>query len=290
MRRRLGRAARAIATVAVLVAVVAVVGLAATGRISNLTAAVAGAAPTPAPETAEDRATTAVARRTLALTDEVDGTLGYRGEISILAMLDGTLTRQPDEGTLLERGDVVYEVDEIRRAVLMYGDRPAWRAMGPDMPNGADVRQLEENLNAFGFLEDYEVDRAWDDDTTDAVEDWQEATGKTDDGTIELGEIVFLPGPVRIAEMAVVLGQRVGGGQAVMDATSTTRVVTVALDAGRTDLVALDDAVTIELPDGTETAGTISSVGRVAHAAESTEPGDSSSPTIDVEITLDDPA
>ena len=42
----------------------------------------------------------------------------------------GTVTWLPDEGAMVERGDPLYELDGQPSGVLMYGDRPAWRAHG----------------------------------------------------------------------------------------------------------------------------------------------------------------
>ena len=75
-----------------------------------------------------------------------------------------------------------------------------------------------------------------------------------------------------------------GPGTPVLDATTAERVVTLDLSASRQDLVAPGQAVTIELPDGTETAGTVREVGRVATVAQD------GTTTVPVIIAIDDPA
>ena len=88
--------------------------------------------------------------------------------------------------------------------------------------------------------------------------------------------------------MAATLGAPAQAGQPVLSATSTTRQVSVALDASQQSEVALGDKVSIILPNNQATPGLISSVGTVATAPAS---GSSdNSPTITVLVTLSDPA
>ena len=55
-----------------------------------------------------------------------------------------------------------------------------------------------------------------------------------------------------------------GGGGTVLDATSTTPMVTVDLDVTQEYLVKPGDAVTVVLPDGTTVGGRVETVGNVA--------------------------
>jgi len=274
----------------------AVVGLAAVGGLAVVVAStgILGAMPasggtaSAAPETT-DGATVAVERKTLTIEETLDGTLGYTGDEQVLNGLMGTLTRLPAAGTILERGDQLYEVDGKRRPVLLYGNRPAWRAFEPDMGNGADVKQLEENLKALGFTrKGFDVDREWEGETTSAVKRWQRANGMTVDGTIDLGEIVFAPGAVRVTELPIEVGQQVAPGQPVLKGTSDVRVVTVALEADSVDLVAVGDKVAVDLPDGSTTPGTVTEIGTVAEAGTD-EFGNQSTPTVEVTIAVELP-
>ena len=241
------------------------------------------------PEDASAQASVPVERRTLTIEETLDGTLGYTGSTQVLNGLTGTLTRLPAAGTVLEQGDQLYEVDGKRRPVLMYGKRPAWRAFEPDMGNGPDVKQLEQNLKALGFTrKGFDVDREWKDETTSAVKRWQRASGMKVDGTVELGEIVFAPGAVRVTEMPVEVGQQVTPGQAVLKGTSDVRVVTVDLDADSVDLVAVDDEVALDLPDGSTAPGTVAEIGTVAEAGTD-EFGNQSTPTVEVTIAVELP-
>ena len=53
----------------------------------------------------------------------------------------------------------------------------------------------------------------------------------TQTGTLTLGQAVFLPTAARVTSVAATLGAPVQAGQPVLSATSTTRQVSIALDA-----------------------------------------------------------
>ena len=77
----------------------------------------------------------------------------------------------------------------------------------------------------------------------------------------------------------------------MLDASSTTRVVTVALPVTHEYLVHAGDAVSVVLPDGkTTTAGRVRDISTVATAPSSAgSAGASSTPTVTMTITLDKP-
>jgi peptidoglycan hydrolase-like protein with peptidoglycan-binding domain len=233
-------------------------------------------------------ATATVERRTLTATESLSGKLGYAGSYEVPGGLSGTLTWMVPTGTVVTAGEPLYEVDGGVDASLMYGSRPAWRTLEPGVSNGFDVRQLEENLQALGYTrEGDEIDKHWDSDTTAAVKRWQRDHGQTADGVLGLGEVVFLPEAIRITDVSATPGSRVGQGGALATATSTRRVVSVDLDADDRDLLEVGTIVTIQLPDGTTTDGTVSEIGRVAETSSDGQGGTST--TLPVTITLADP-
>ena len=268
----------------VAVAGMAVVAVASGTVTPPWVAAASTASPDPAALDADVRTAT-VERRAMQTSAELDGTLAYEGGSAVAAGSAGTVTRVPDVGDVIERGDVLYELDGTVRPRLLYGDRPLWRPLGPGMANGADVEQLERNLKALGYASrKMDVDRDWDRWTTRAVKNWQKANGERRDGTLDGSDLAFLPGAVRVADVAAEVGTSVGPGTPVLDTTTAGRVVTLDLSASRQDLVARGQAVTIELPDGTETAGTVREVGRVATVAQD------GTTTVPVTIDIDDPS
>lgn len=240
------------------------------------------AANTPA---AASRSTAEVVRETLRATEEFDATLGYDEEGTLLVGLSGTVTALPEEGEILEAGDVVVELDGDRRVVLLDGERPAWRTMR-EGTKGKDVRQLEVALKDLGYRgEAFKPDQEFGEATTAAMKDWQEDLDVATDGVADLGEVIFTDGPVRIEELEVTLGQTVRPGSRLAVTTSGTRVVNLDLEADRQDIVAVGDAVSVELPDGEVTGGQVARIGTVA--VEDPSGGD---PTVPVTISLDDPA
>jgi peptidoglycan hydrolase-like protein with peptidoglycan-binding domain len=235
----------------------------------------AAAAPPPG-----DRAT--VERRDLVDRDTVAGTLGYADTATVGAAAAGVITALRDPGTVVRRGHSLYDVDAAPAAWLLYGALPAWRDLTPGITDGADVRQLERNLRALGADPDGDltVDDHWDWATTAAVERFQDARGLTEDGTLARGEVVFRPGPARIGEARVAVGDQVAPGRPVTDVSSTVRRVTVNLDATRQRIARLGASVTVDLPTGRTARGRIVDVGAVA-----TKQGDAD-PTIEVAVAL----
>jgi HlyD family secretion protein len=178
---------------------------------------------------------------------------------------DGIVTRLAGVGAVVGRGQMLYEVDG-HPVPLWYGARPAWRTFGLGMTDGADVRQLEANLVALGFDPDraITVDGHYSWATAAAVKRWQKASGRTQTGAVPLGQVVFLPGPIRVATVTATQGAPLPAGTAILTATSTRPQVTVALDPAMQQLVRRGDRVEVILPDGTATRGTVARVSRVA--------------------------
>lgn len=226
--------------------------------------------------------TAKVTRKTLVEREDVDGTLGFGVASAVALDRKGTVTRLPAEGDVVERGKPLLWVDETP-VVLFYGDVPAFRRLADGVDDGADVKQVEENLKALGYKPGT-VDDTWTSSTTAAVKRWEDAVGVTEDGVIEIGDVVFRPAAVRVAERTDVGAPATGE---VLKATSATRVVTIDLAATKQAMAKAGDAVEVELPDGRTVAGRVESVGKVA----TTPQGDqqSQTPTVEVVVTLDDP-
>lgn len=212
---------------------------------------------------------------------------GLDGAEAKLRQLRGTVTRLPDVGTVVERGESLLELDGQPSSVLLYGARPAWRTMAPGS-DGDDVKQLQENLLALGFgTAKLKASGHYDDETNDAAKRWQKTLKRPQTGVVELGDVVFLGGAVRVASHSVNVGDTVTAGTEVLTATSTARVVVVQLDADRQSLVSPGDAVSVDLPDGTTATGKIATVSSTATAPADGQGGKA---TIEVTIVLDDPA
>jgi peptidoglycan hydrolase-like protein with peptidoglycan-binding domain len=277
----------------IAVAGVAVIGGAALALIPRTPAAAQttdGAAPSASSgTTTTPRSTREVERKTLRLTDDLDGSLGYAGADTILAGDGGTITRLPAVGSVLKRGQALYELDGRRRGIVLYGPRPVWRTLRPGISSGADIRQLEQNLQAMGLLARKRVDGTWDAYTTSAVKKFEKRQHLEVDGVLEPGDVLFVPEAVRVDEHKVDVGARVGPGTPILGGTTPRRAVTVDLAVSKLELLPVGQAVTLELPDGTTVDGTVREVGRSVDAGDDQSDfptGESSDPTVKVTIEL----
>jgi peptidoglycan hydrolase-like protein with peptidoglycan-binding domain len=157
--------------------------------------------------------TTVVQRRTLTEHASIEGTLTYGSELELYDRLSGTFTWLPVSGVVIRRGGTLFEVNQLP-IVLMYGSVPAYRTLKEGVSNGADVKELNENLIALGYdpygeITEYEDFGAA---TAAAVKRWQAAEGFPESGEVELGRVVFAPGARRVTEIHVGLGQDPPGG------------------------------------------------------------------------------
>lgn len=228
----------------------------------------------------------AVSRQDLSSQTQVSATFGYAGGYSVVNQAQGTLTSLPSEGQVVSQGQVLYQVDGAP-VVLLYGTTPTYRSLSEDL-TGTDVEELNADLVALGYATSAEIPPGSDDFTywtKVGVEKLQAVLGVTDNGTLALGQAVFEPTAVRVTSVSATLGAPAQPGQPVLTATSTTRQVSIALDADQQSEVAVGDKVTITLPNSQTTPGVISSVGTVATAGQN---GGSS--TITVLVNLTDPA
>jgi peptidoglycan hydrolase-like protein with peptidoglycan-binding domain len=159
----------------------------------------------------------------------------------------------------------------------MYGRIPAWRAMNAGL-SGRDVLQLERNLIALGYANGLFTapGSTYTLATAAAVERWQAATGQPVTGQVDLGAIVFLPGPVRVGAPLVALGDTASPGQSPYLVTRPNRVVSVPLNPASAPPVRRGERVSIELPAGGWAPGKITAIGPPAPAVNTA--GQSGSP------------
>ncbi|WFE22261.1 hypothetical protein O7621_02505 [Solwaraspora sp. WMMD937] len=95
-------------------------------------------------------ATTEVVRMDISDARELVGTLGYGAARPVRGSGDGVLTWLPEQGSVIERGEQLYRVDD-QPVLLFYGGTPLFRTL--DRPNlvGRDVRVVADNLKALGY-------------------------------------------------------------------------------------------------------------------------------------------
>lgn len=203
------------------------------------------------PETAEVTKTT--------LTDEAfkNGELTYGTAVAVANRLQGTVTSVPAASTVLNRGDTIYKVDDLP-VVLMYGSLPAYRELAPGA-QGNDVKQFEENLAALGYT-GFTVDENYTEQTATAVRTWQRALGLTATGTVELGRVVYAPGQLRVDTVKGAVGDEARPGEEILKRTGTDRYITVEVDVADQEYAVSGATVTLRLPNGETSTGTITGV------------------------------
>jgi Putative peptidoglycan binding domain len=249
------------------------------------------------------------------------------GDQDTLASLQATevnpgtaYTSLPQVGDVITEDQPLYSVSD-EPVLLLYGSTPVYRTFYVGMSDGDDVGELTADLIALGYGAGLTQSDHYSAATATAVARWQSALGLPAIGQILLGAVVFEPGPIRVTSVTPSVGQSIGGGGGggsasaggdgggssgeggtVLAATSTTRQVSIALDASDQSEVAVGDKVSITLPNNETTPGVISSVGTVASTSSSSGSGGSgssstgnsgsgsSSPTITVLVNPTDPA
>ena len=223
--------------------------------------------------------------RTLKDAERLDGDLGYADEQTVSAgSAEGVLTGLPDEGSVVHRGEAVYDVNDEPVALLI-GKLPLYRDLSYGVDDGADVRQLERNLEALGY-DPGTVNQEFTYYTQEAVEDLQEDLGLEETGDVTAAQFLVLPDAIRVGAPQATIGTQLSAAAptSLYDATSTRRAVTVDLDPADEELAEIGAKATVTLPDGSTVAATVDSVGTVATAtdtesedpsAEADHPGDS---------------
>lgn len=191
---------------------------------------------------------------------------------------------------VVELGEVVFipAATQILSVDVAVGDsvndgRVVLTLAGTEPMTGVDVQQLEDSLALLGY-DPGPADGMFTVETRDAVIVWQMDSGLEADGVVDLGEVVFRAGPVRVSAQATKPGAPVSPGGAVLTITASDIVVIAELPPQDQGLLGVGDAVTIELPDNSEVPGTISEVASVVTVNQGGEN------YFEVTIVLDDPA
>jgi hypothetical protein len=222
------------------------------------------------------------------------GILTYRARpdgspYAVINRAGGTYTELPDAGDKVDCGDVLYRVDD-EPVLLLCGSTPAYRSLSQG-ERGSDVAELNANLVDLGYATRAQLDpssHTFSAETASALKKLQSKVSEDRTGSLDLGQAVFLPESVRIAAVTGELGGSAQPGAQVMDATSDTLEVQVALDPSQQGEVKPGDRVQITLPGNTSVTGRVDRLGRVAQvpAGQDNKAGGA---TITAYISLDDP-
>ncbi|MER7050270.1 efflux RND transporter periplasmic adaptor subunit [Streptomyces jumonjinensis] len=224
--------------------------------------------------------TAKVAEGTLSSRTQQNGTLGYAGSYSVVNKVDGTVTKLPTVGQVIHQGKPLYWVDGKPVILLKGKATPAYRELSRGM-EGADVKQLNAALVELEYATDEQIDPDSDyfsRNTRWALKKLQDDVGLEETGKLSLGQALFLPvEEIRVTTVDGVRGGSAVPGKPILQGSSTSRQVTVELNASQQSDVKTGDKVTITLPDDSTTPGVVSSVGKVAKQGENKT-------TIDVKI------
>jgi hypothetical protein len=190
------------------------------------------------------------------------GTLTAAPAVDIPSGRAGTITEAAAVGTDLSGGSVLARIDG-QPVFVLDGATPAWRELVEGVTVGVDVQQLEQFLTAGAHdsgnpvTVDQELTAA----TTAAVKHWQTATGQEATGTVALGTVVFVPGPVTVAQPAV-LGAAVkqGGSLAQVVRPSDPATATLDVPVGDVSMFEVGAIVGVEPADGRTVDGKVTSV------------------------------
>ncbi|MFJ9630149.1 peptidoglycan-binding protein [Streptomyces sp. NPDC101175] len=246
--------------------------------------------------------TATVTRRDLSNSQTVQGHLGFGPVTELKGAGTGTLTKLPANGTTTGRGKALYRVDD-RPIPVFYGDTPFFRDLKKVGVVGNDVTVLRNNLSALGYDVGHDVghedtarrsaDRtraqgsAFTASLASALKKWQQDMGLEPTGELKAGDVLVLPGPVRVSSVKAQVGDPVA--EDILGYVAPKKVITVPVDAQQVSAIEPGDSVTVALP-GRDVPGTVSAVGDPGQndsgQNDSAQPdaGDGSTPKTDVTV------
>jgi hypothetical protein len=243
-------------------------------------------------------ATASITRQDLSSQLTLNATVGYTGSYTISYQgqpaggsgSGAALTSLPVAGQMIDQGQSLYAVDGTP-VVLLYGSTPTWRTLS-EGATGPDVAELNADLVNLGDASTAQLNPTSDyfgAATATAVEKLQAHLGASRTGSLTLGQVTFLPTPLRVTTVSANLGATVSGGP-VLTGTSPTREVSATLPATQRSQVHTGDRVTITLAAAHTTAGVVATVGATATSNGGSSGASSPPPTVQVDITPSDPA
>ena len=196
----------------------------------------------------------------------------------------GTITALPAVGTTVQAGQSLAEIDGVPSASSMIGTRPVWRTFTSGMTDGPDVLQLEQTLAWLGYGGSLTVDSTFTSGTTSAIEAFQRDRGITETGELTTQQVVFLPGPVRVASQTGSIGGSAAGS--ILTVTGTTPQIHVDLDASLVASAKVGGVAAVDLPNSTTVNATILAVGAATSSTATGQGNQGSTTTTTVGVTL----
>ncbi len=210
-----------------------------------------GAEPGDGSESANnDPETSEVILETLESSDDYNADLSFGNERTLSARADGTITWLPEDESILEPGDVLWEIDR-QPVIYVDGEIPMYRDLFNGVKKGDDIRQLEEFLIAEGYGPDgWEADTSFNRTTRNAVKAFQKDEGMTQNGVLGPANIVVGTTAMRVSTTAD-LGAAATDGP-ILTVTDAIAEVTMSATSRQLPLFQKSPDVLVVLADGQE--------------------------------------
>ncbi|MEV6302634.1 efflux RND transporter periplasmic adaptor subunit [Actinoplanes sp. NPDC051861] len=254
----------------------------------------------PSVETPVAVRTAEVVRTDLSATRSLTGTLGFGAAEPLKGTRAGMVTWLPRPGAAISRGGQVFRVDD-QPVQLFYGQVPLYRDLERTGTVGRDVRVVATNLKKLG----YAIGTQPSPGTTvtqappspapapgtsapaatrvavrkgegvltlallAAIKRWQRDAHLPETGRISVGDVVVLPGPVRVESITAQRGD--DAAAPLMTVTPTAKVITVSAEPSETGAIRRGDPVTVVLPGDKSVPGSVAAIGTALRTDE--EPG-----------------
>ena len=218
--------------------------------------------------------TATIARTELATTATLQGNLGYGTPSPFTGHKSGTVTWLPAVGAVVGQGQPLYDVD-AKHVILFLGGTPLYRAINAQATPGPDLAEVNADLRALGYGKALTGD-AYTPATEDALKKWQQLNGFPASGALAVGDIAVLPVPVRVASLDAQLGA--SAATDLLSLSSTTKHVTASVDPHQIDTSVLTPGLklSLSLPNGKQTTGTVSALTASGAASQGASSGSSS--------------
>ena len=97
--------------------------------------------------------TVKISKGDLAKKEEYNGTLSQVDKAVLNSSITGVITYLPEEGTVINYGQVLYAVDN-KPVILLEGPTPFYRTLDLTSDDGPDIKQVEEGLISLGYAEE----------------------------------------------------------------------------------------------------------------------------------------
>jgi hypothetical protein len=178
--------------------------------------------------------TTKVQQKDLVTYDETTATLGFTTSVTVASPVEGTITSIARTGDVIDAGNVVATIDG-NPVIALIGDVPGYRDLTTASSDGADIRELEQNLVLLGFDPDHKItiDESYDAATKAAVTLWEDSLGLDGDGKVPQSQVVYIPGKLLVDTVAAAVGGSAKSGSTLLTGRQEERKYLVSSTVGQ---------------------------------------------------------